>query len=295
MATVMEKDVLLELVSGAIALIKGRSEEDKRHKENLKHIREVLYFTPYELLPFYEVVENINAIKSLYEGEKADLTGAQIEEVWNDILTHNHTPQQNPQGFVLGGQPGAGKNILIQMVKEQLKGNVVVIVGDDYRKYHPNYKIFQAQNIQDSVNQTQEFARAMGKALLHKAVQEKFNVVIEGTFRTAEVPIQTLTLFKENHYATRVLIQTCSKELSRAACLERYNKMLEVNPKEARYTSPEHHDLVCAHLAQNIKTVCQSGLMDEIKIFETVKTQEVIEEYSLDRGLSVAEIQDLLT
>lgn len=73
-----------------------------------------------------------------------NLTQKQIEEVWNDVITNQHTPTNNPKGFVLGGQPGAGKSILIEKIKKELNGNVIVINGDDYRKYHPDYTKFQA-------------------------------------------------------------------------------------------------------------------------------------------------------
>ena len=195
-------------------------------------------------------------------------------EVWKkEVIKKNKvaTPQQNPKGFVLGGQPGAGKSSLILKVKEELDGNVIVINGDDYRKYHPDYAKFQSQDTKDSAPKTQEFAGKMTEVILQKAIKEKYNVVIEGTFRTAQTPIQTLKQFRENGYQTQVMIQTCNKELSWESCLERYNKMLEVNPKEARYTPKEHHDLVCENLAQNIEKVCQSGFADKVGIYKRDK------------------------
>lgn len=204
-----------------------------------------------------------------------EMVQEQLQEAWqSEILDHNTraTPtQQHPQGFVLGGQPGAGKSSLILKVKEELEGNVIVINGDDYRKYHPDYAKFQAQDTKDSAPKTQEFAGKMTEAILQKAIKEKYNIVIEGTFRTAQTPIQTLKQFKENGYQTQVMIQTCNKELSWESCLERYNKMLEVNPQEARYTPKEHHDLVCENLAQNIEKVCQSGFVDKVQIYKRDK------------------------
>lgn len=70
MATLMEKDVLLELVSGAIALTKDISQENKQHKNTLKNIREELYITPCEEIDFDNFVKNINNIKSLCGVEK---------------------------------------------------------------------------------------------------------------------------------------------------------------------------------------------------------------------------------
>lgn len=70
MATLMEKDVLLELVAGAIALIKDTNKEDTHHKDTLKNIREKLYITPCEEIDFNSFVKSINNIKSLCGVEK---------------------------------------------------------------------------------------------------------------------------------------------------------------------------------------------------------------------------------
>jgi len=68
-------------------------------------------------------------------------------EVWNkEILKFNPSVlanQNNPQGFVLGGQPGAGKSSLIAEAKNRLNRNILEINGDNFRKYHPDYEILQ--------------------------------------------------------------------------------------------------------------------------------------------------------
>lgn len=210
-----------------------------------------------------------------------------LPEAWKkEILKKNEfaTCQQHPQGFVLGGQSGAGKSNLIQKVKEELKGNVIVINGDDYRKYHHDYATFQAQGAKDSAPKTQEFAGKMTEAILQQGIKEKYNIVIEGTFRIADTPIKTLKQFKENGYQTKIMIQTCEQALSWESCLERYNKMLETNPKEARYTPKEHHDLVCENLATNVEKVCQSSFADKVEIFkrDREKTQCIFKDKPLD-------------
>ena len=48
--------------------------------------------------------------------------------------------QKEPKAFLLGGQPGAGKSSLENMLN--LKDEYISISGDDYRKYHPKYDDF---------------------------------------------------------------------------------------------------------------------------------------------------------
>ena len=111
----------------------------------------------------------------------------------------------------------------------------------------------------------------MTEAVLNKAIEKRYNIVIEGTFRTSDIPIKTLSKMKENGYKTEVMIQTCSKELSWKSCQERYFAMMRVDEingtNEARWTDKTHHDLVCKNLAKNIKIVCESGKADKIEIY----------------------------
>lgn len=211
-----------------------------------------------------------------------------FDKVWKTVIERTKKKVSpvilTPKGYVLGGQPGAGKSGLIEKAKDLCFDNIIIISGDDFRKFHPDYKSFQEKYGKDSPKYTASFAGKMTEAILNKAVSEHYNVVIEGTFRNPATPIKTLSLMKENGYKTQVMIQTCTKELSWKSCQERYEKMKEVMPEEARWTDKEHHDLVCENLAKNIKTVCESGKADKTEIFfrdENGKNELI---YSTDKG-----------
>jgi len=195
-----------------------------------------------------------------------------IDEVWkNEILLLHPLAkpvQETPSlGVVLGGQPGAGKSGLIQRAIMESEGNIITINGDDYRKYHPDYEKFQSEDIENSAAKTAEFAGKMVEAILKRCIDNRYNVVIEGTFRTAATPIKTLTKFKNEGYNTEVMIQTCDKALSWQSCLERFEKVKRTAPNEARATRKQDHDIVVENLAKNIAEVYESGLADRFRVF----------------------------
>lgn len=193
-----------------------------------------------------------------------------FDSAWQMVLNGTGDkiePAILPKAYVLGGQPGSGKSGLIKRASQLCFNNIIIISGDNFRKFHPDYKTFQVQYGKDSPKYTARFAGKMTEAILSKAVSEHFNIVIEGTFRNPATPINTLSLMKENGYKTHVMIQTCTKELSWKSCQERYEKMKEIMPEEARWTDQAHHDLVCENLAKNIKTVIESGKADKTEIF----------------------------
>lgn len=194
-----------------------------------------------------------------------------LNQIWQEEILKNNpyaTPnQENPQGYVLGGQPGAGKSKLIYKVGTALHKNIIVINGDDFRKYHPQYAEFQEKYGIDAAKHTQEFSSKIVEAIFDKAVSERYNIVIEGTFRTSTTPLKTLKDLRDNGYKTGVLIQTCNKKISWESCIERYEKAKEMDPSQARYTPQEHHNLVCEELAKSIEKVYESNLADTFSIY----------------------------
>ncbi len=220
-----------------------------------------------------------------------------IQDIWQKEIVGDNSSikkSEHPQAFVLGGQPGAGKSNLAKEICKNLHDNVVEINGDLFRKYHPDYQKFIENNPLTMPEKTAEFSATVTQEILKKAIKEKYNVVIEGTFRTSETPTKTLKLFKNNKYKTNVLIQSCDKNLSWQSCMERYEKGKKINPKEARYTDKKHHDLVVKNLIGNVKKVQDSGLADNIKIFirkgdREMKNEEV---YDSEKGkLDVHEVE----
>lgn len=218
-----------------------------------------------------------------------------LDEVWEKEIINKNTlatpNQKSPKGFILGGQPGAGKSNLINILGNELNKNAIVINGDDYRKYHPLYNEFQEKYTQDSPKYTAEFAGKMTEAIFQKALNESYNIIIEGTFRTTTTPIKTLEALKEKGYETGVFIQTCNPALSLASCEERYKKMLETNPKEARHTSKEHHNLVVSVLASNVQKISErKDIVDKLEIYKRTKNNVIIRIYpSKDKAQTIKE------
>ena len=187
-----------------------------------------------------------------------------LNHIWNMITNYGQITSSvisAPSGYVLGGQPGAGKSYLTKSIKSK-NSNVVAIVGDDFRRWHPNFSEIQEKFGKDSSKITAPFAGKVTEAMIKRAIEEKYNVLIEGTFRTAETPLKTLQNLKDNGYRTVVLIKTCPAEVSWNRCLSRYEEGLKEQQGNQRYTAKEHHDLVVSNLAKNADTVFKSGLVD---------------------------------
>ena len=192
-----------------------------------------------------------------------------IDDVWN-IISAGNLSSSLPTLYLLGGQPGAGKSQALERCDLLESKNILKINGDDYRPFSEIFDYCNKTYGKDAPKYTAGFAGTMVGLVRDRAIQNNFNVAIEGTFRTTEVPLKELKLFKEKGYNTCVLICTCPKDVSWNSTLYRAMEM-EKEGLPPRYVAKDHHDYVVEHLAENVKTVFDSGLVDHLEIMSREK------------------------
>lgn len=187
--------------------------------------------------------------------------------IWNDLITsRNLIPQEKPLGVVLGGLPGSGKSILIKKMEMALKSNIIPINGDDFRIYHPNFqKIYQAHQ-GDYPKYTSDFSNPMVERVIQECLKNRFNMVIEGTFRDPQIPINTLVALKNQGYETRAMIIATNKEIAWQSTIERYEQDLN-NGFYARKVDKNTFDFIANHLAQNTKKVLESQQATLLEVY----------------------------
>lgn len=154
-----------------------------------------------------------------------------IEKIWQreGIKNSNFpTPVDNPKAFIWGGPPGAGKSSSMSKVsKEYLNDNSFVISGDDYRKYHPNFEeIVKAFGDEWSLK-TSEWSAAIFDEIFDRASNLNYNVQIEGTMRTAHLPLKTADMLLQKGYNVNFAVALAPKELCVESTVERYERQKE--------------------------------------------------------------------
>ena len=197
-----------------------------------------------------------------------DFTPQEFQKIYDEIkeletvLTH---PSSTPTVYILGGQPGAGKTG-IQTELTQSDSNIIIINADSYRQHHPHFELIQAQYGDDSPKYTQPFINAVTERLIDELSTEKYNLIVEGTLRTAEVPLKTAKELKEKGYRTELCVMAVKPEISYESTILRYENAIEAG-ETPRATSKEHHDIVVDRIVANLDTIHQSGFFDCISIY----------------------------
>ena len=183
----------------------------------------------------------------------------------NDILQKNIFPVPKPTAFLLGGQSGAGKSTIHQILLSQ-SPNFIVIDGDRYRAYHPNFAEIQEKYGENAANYTQKFVNSIINSLMKKFSSEHYNLIVEGTCRTAEVPLNTCRYLKNKGYSVNLAVMCTDKETSWQSTIDRYNEM-KAHGIPPRAVPRDKFEETVKAIPHNISALYKSGEFDNILLF----------------------------
>lgn len=147
-----------------------------------------------------------------------------------------------------------------------MKFNAVVVNGDEYRSLHPRYREFDKRYGADSVEHTAAWAGRMTEELITVLSRLGYNLIVEGTLRTAEVPLATAKLLRERGYGVSLAIMAVKPEISLLSCQIRYEQM-RIAGTIPRATDPAHHNKIVRDIVGNLAVLEASGLFDGVELY----------------------------
>lgn len=194
-------------------------------------------------------------------------------------------PVVHPKAYILGGQPGAGKT---QLQRNILKNNhnTIIINADAYRNSHPHYDRIQDLYGDSSPEITQPFINQVVEKLIKDLSNLHYNLVIEGTLRTAEIPINTCNELKGKGYNVQLHIVSVKSDISYESTILRYENNINFG-MIPRATAKEHHDKVVNAICYNLDKIYKENIFDDIKLFD----REGNNLYSIKDGISPALVE----
>lgn len=181
------------------------------------------------------------------------------------LLTDGKRPVNSPKAFLLGGQSGAGKTTIHDII-QKANPNFIVIDGDRFRERHPNFETIHKIYGNNAANYTQKFSNSIVNALIEKLSSEHFNLIIEGTCRTAEVPLNTCRYLKNKGYSVKLAVMCTDKETSWQSTIDRYNEMERLGLLPRAVPRDKFEETVKA-IPDNISALYKSGEFDNILLF----------------------------
>ena len=175
-------------------------------------------------------------------------------------------PVEHPKAVLLGGQSGAGKTLLHELLLEEFDTRPAIINGDEYRKSHPRFDLLQEAYGDQAVEHTAAWSGKMTEALIDALSKLSYNLIIEGTLRTSAVPMKTANLLRDRGYGVSLALMAVKPEISLISCQVRYEEM-RLAGTTPRATDPEHHKKIVDEIVGNLGTLETCGLFDDVFLY----------------------------
>lgn len=201
------------------------------------------------------------------EFKLSDAEHAEIKECIIAYYTSGLTTVEKPTAVILGGQPGCGKSVLINSYRSSLfpDGNVVIVNGDEIRRFHPRSAEIIMQHEDAYAPITDLDVRDWTSGLFDYALENRFNIIFEGTMRT-NVICQTIARLKRLSYRVVIAVMAVGAHTSLFSVCNRYlsEKRLYGYGRKVDFTS---HDEAYRNLPITLNGIVDSGLYDKIDLY----------------------------
>ncbi len=178
-------------------------------------------------------------------------------------LTSGKIAAENTNTILINGQPGVGKS----NYEAGLSENSIIIDTDEFRRFHPRIDSINKLDAENYAERTQPFANAITEKLISELAKEKYNLVIEGTLRTAEVPINTCEKLKKNGHEVNLVVVACDACLAWESTIIRAKQMMQ-NGRKPRLVPIDKYDYNVQHIVNNLKTIRKKDCFHSISVVE---------------------------
>lgn len=199
----------------------------------------------------------------LHDQESERIYRDQIFNYFKPFLS----PSLAPTAIILGGQPGSGKSILTKDIQNRYSGKIFCVIdGDFIRTFHPYWNFFLKNYESLAPEFTQKDANRWVERLLNDAVACKANLIIEGTMRNSEIPLNTAKMLKASNYQVEAHILATPSILSILGIYERYESQKSIQ-KFGRFSPLDKHEAAYSGIPKSIRALEKSGMIDSLFLY----------------------------
>lgn len=201
-------------------------------------------------------------------------------KVFNSVIKEG-VPQKNHCVIFLGGQPGSGKSHFCY--QDNSLNSYIVINGDKYRSFHPDFFNIIEYDLDNYVERTQSFVNRCIERLISDLSDKGYNMIIEGTLRDPNVPINTCRQLKSKGYIADLYVMGVDACTSWQSTINRADIMLCLD-EAPRLVPIDKYNNIVNNLPENLDIIEHSGLFRNISVID--RDNKIL--YPNDKGLSAS-------
>lgn len=174
-----------------------------------------------------------------------------------------------PRIAFIGGQPGSGKSVreryIVSVLNDEEPNTAIEINGDDFRAFHPDYYSFLVEDDATAASKIDHDNKFFIERSIEASIKTGAHVVLEGTFRQADVVKSTAERFNDSGYASEAILLVVHPILSRVGIMRRYFEQKALSPF-ARYTELTAHNAALNGIEATVKGLIENGDIDAIHL-----------------------------
>lgn len=189
-----------------------------------------------------------------------------LESACEDIFEGHHPSLGIPVLVLLGGQPAAGKTQAQNAIlDEHITDDLVEVTGDDLREYHPDYLRLAREEPLNMPSVTAPVSGGLVSRALNHALEHRYSVLLEGTFRDSRMVTATASRFADAGYRVEVVAVATPAAVSRLSIEMR--SLSGGYPKIGRWTPPAAHETALERSHEVVDALEQLPKVVRIQIF----------------------------
>lgn len=226
----------------------------------------------------------------MYNYLAEDYTQEQFTRIYPEIketVTAGIQPENRKCTIILGGQPGSGKSSFYERRDDLL--DYAAINGDEYRRFHPMIQDILRTDPEHYAERTQGFANQVTETLISDLGNAGYNLIIEGTLRNPQVPIDTCLSLQEKGYQTELIVIACDAEIAWKATLARAEMQKEYG-QIPRLVPLDVYNYTVHQIPHSLEIIQNKGCFNKI----TIQTRDAQRLFSAEKGDDNQRASDIL-
>lgn len=195
------------------------------------------------------------------------LTEEEFLNVENNIIKYFGKADtcSNPTLYLIGGEPGCGKTGIEKLIVKE-NSNCVVCNSDNLRDFHSKMQLLKKHCAEAYVEISAFYAQKWNQKLIQFCKENKYNVLIETTFRDYKIIKKTYEDFKKEGYKIEIHLMSVNKYLSKLGIYKRYEDQIQ-SEGFGRKVSVEDYESRYESVLPTLKKVHELKLYDEIFLY----------------------------
>ncbi len=165
---------------------------------------------------------------------------AQFERIRSDAFL-GLTPETQPRAIFTGGQPGSGKAMIAAQAMKELGHNAVRVDADELRPYHKDYLRLQREGVKNASDLVHADAGQWAVSLTNAAMEQKFNLVIDGTMRDPNAITAVANRLRQSGYQVEGRVMAVNELVSTMHVHKRYEAQM-MSQGVGRFSTKDQHD-----------------------------------------------------